>query len=270
MAARDRAIHARASPGGGRWAPYVAPTAQLTVLNLSQLVAGVRPLARDARQTATSLQPRLHFDDDRGGTRAAGKGSLDKNLWCAGETGLVRRPCIAIVGARDVSSEGAGRARQLARDLAAAGVVVVSGLARGVDTEALTAAIEARGRVIAVIGTPIDKAYPTENRRLQERIYREHLLISPFPPGQRVFRGNFPERNRLMAAVSDASVIVEADDVSGALHQAAECVRLGRWMFIARAVMEDPALRWPGRFAKEPTVKVLTETADILGVLPRG
>jgi DNA processing protein len=124
--------------------------------------------------------------------------------------------------------------------------------------------------VIAVIGTPLDRAYPAENRRLQELIRREHLLISPFPPGQRVVRGNFPRRNRLMAEISDASVIIEASETSGALHQASECVRLGRWMFIARPLMDDPVLEWPRRFEKVATVKTLTETADVLRVLPRG
>src|SRR5207247_10097113 len=107
-----------------------------------------------------------------------------------------------------------------------AGIVVVSGLARGVDTEALSAAIAAGGRVIAVIGTPIDKAYPAENKRLQEQIYSEHLLISQFPPGRRVYQSNFPERNKLMAAISDATVIIEAGETSGTLHQAAAWVRV--------------------------------------------
>jgi predicted Rossmann fold nucleotide-binding protein DprA/Smf involved in DNA uptake len=79
----------------------------------------------------------------------------------------------------------------------------------------------------------------------QEQIWREHLLISPFPEGRLVFRSNFPQRNRVMAALSDATVIIEAYDTSGTLHQAAECQRLGRWLFIARAVADDPSLTWP-------------------------
>ena len=133
-------------------------------------------------------------------------------LFCAGNLTLVRNPCVAIVGTREPGRLGAGRARRLARELVRAGVVTVSGLARGIDTEALTSAMKAGGRVIAVIGTPLDKAYPVENKRLQEQIYREHLLVSQFPPGQRVFQSNFPVRNRLMAAMTDATVIVEASD----------------------------------------------------------
>ncbi len=143
----------------------------------------------------------------------------------------------------------------------------MSGLARGVDTEALTAAMEAGGHVVAVIGTPVDRAYPAENAALQERIYREHLLVSQFAPDQRVFPSNFPERNKLMAALSDVTAIVEAGDTSGTLHQAAECIRLGRWLFIAKSVLDDTGLQWPNRFRSEPTCRPLAETADILTVL---
>jgi DNA processing protein len=146
----------------------------------------------------------------------------------------------------------------------AAGVVVVSGLAKGVDTEALSAAMQAGGRVVAVIGTPIDMAYPAENKHLQEQIYRDHLLVSQFPTGERVFRANFPERNKLMAALSDATAIIEAGDTSGTLHQAAECVRLGRWLFIAKSVVDDPSLQWPKRFLGQPRVASFSSTDDII------
>lgn len=190
-------------------------------------------------------------------------------LFCAGNLTLVRNPCVAIVGTREPGRLGAGRARRLARELVRAGVVAVSGLARGIDTEALTSAMKAGGRVIAVIGTPLDKAYPVENKRLQEQIYREHLLVSQFPPGQRVFQSNFPVRNRLMAAMTDATVIVEASDSSGTLHQATECVRLGRWLFLAESVVKNPQLTWPAKFVDKPRVRVLTSTQDMLAVLDR-
>ncbi|OGV71868.1 MAG: DNA processing protein DprA [Lentisphaerae bacterium RIFOXYA12_64_32] len=188
-------------------------------------------------------------------------------LWVAGDTALVRRPCVAIVGTREVTEAGAARARRLAKELAQAGVVVVSGLAKGVDTEALQCAIENGGKTIAVIGTPLDTAYPAENKRLQETIYREHLLVSQFPQGSRVFPGNFPQRNKVMAAITDATVIMEASDTSGTLHQAAECQRLGRWLFIAHAVVSDKALTWPAKFLGHPRARVLTDSRDLLAVL---
>ena len=122
---------------------------------------------------------------------------------------------LAVIGARKASELGRRRARQFARQLAENGVVVVSGLADGIDTEALEAAIDAGGKVVGVIGTPLSKAYPAKNAELQEAIYRDHLLISQFPSGARVFPSNFPARNRTMAALSDASVVIEASDTSG-------------------------------------------------------
>jgi DNA processing protein len=193
----------------------------------------------------------------------------DINVFLAGDAELLRSPCVSIVGTREASDEGWSRARRLARELATKGVVVVSGLARGIDTAALTGAIEAGGQVIAVIGTPIDKAYPAENAELQQEIYRKHLLVSPFPSGERVFPSNFPKRNRVMAALSDASVIVEASDTSGTLHQAAECQRLGRWLFIMRSVAEDRGLKWPAKFIGKPKVAVLSTTLDLLRAVRR-
>jgi DNA protecting protein DprA len=193
----------------------------------------------------------------------------DIEVFLAGDANLLHSPCVSIVGTREVSDEGRSRARRLSRELATNGVVVVSGLAKGVDTAALSAAIEAGGRVIAVIGTPVDKAYPIENAEMQQDIYRKHLLVSPFPVGEQVFPSNFPKRNRVMAALSDASVIVEASDTSGTLHQAAECQRLGRWLFIMQSVAEDRRLKWPAKFIGKPKVAVLASTADILDVVRR-
>lgn len=227
---------------------YHAPKAMET-LSLAELLG-------DARSVKPEQQERLGF---YGGERV--------QLWCAGDRSLLKRPAVAVVGTRNVSQEGAARARRLSRDLVNAGVVIVSGLAKGVDTCALTSAMENGGHVIAVIGTPIDKAYPAENRPLQERIYADHLLISQFKPGTRVFPSNFPERNKLMAAISDATVIIEASDTSGTLHQAAECVRLERWLFIAKSVLDDPELSWPRRFQGYERMRPLTETADVLAIL---
>lgn len=191
------------------------------------------------------------------------------HLYYSGNVDVLCRPAISIVGTRDVSDEGRRRARKLARELVAVGVTVVSGLAKGVDTEALSAALEVGGRTAAVIGTPLDKAYPAENAALQEQIYREHLLLTPFNIGEVTYRGNFPKRNRVMAAVSDATVIVEASDTSGTLHQAAECGRLGRWLFIMRSVADDKALSWPKKFIDKPKVAVISSTQDILDNLKK-
>lgn len=188
-------------------------------------------------------------------------------VFVAGDTSLLNGRCVAVIGARKASEMGRRRARKLGAQLAAAGVVVVSGLAEGIDTEALTGAMEAGGSVVGVIGTPIEQAYPAINKALQEAIYRDHLLISQFPTGQRVFPSNFPARNRTMAALSDASVVIEASDTSGTLHQAAECQRLGRWLVIARNVVDDPGLTWPAKFLDYPKALVLDSTAQLLSTV---
>lgn len=188
-------------------------------------------------------------------------GAKDAYVYFAGDLGLLKKKAVSIVGTRDVSEEGARRAARLARELAGAGVVVMSGLAKGVDTAALTSALSVRGNLAAVIGTPLQKAYPIENAGLQTEIAEHHLLVSPFAEGETVFKGNFPKRNRVMALLSDATVIVEASDTSGTLHQAAECIQRGRWLFILKSVLDHPNVTWPSRFLKEDRT-VIVETMD--------
>jgi DNA protecting protein DprA len=205
------------------------------------------------RSGRTSLIDRQHLQD-----------ASRTTVFCAGDLDVLIGPAVSIVGSRAVSDLGWLLAADLARDLATADVTVISGLARGVDTAALTSAIASGGRVAAVIGTPLNRAYPVENAELQEQIYNRHMLISPFKIGRRVLRNNFPMRNRLMAAISDATVIIEASDTSGTLHQAEECVRLGRWLFIAKAVVDNALLSWPRRFLEHAKTSVLTSADDIL------
>lgn len=231
-----------------------APPTDVREIDLTDL------LARRGGEPFEPKQLDLMFGKEAGQTERRST----KPIWCAGDLDALRAPAVAIVGTRNVSEAGAARARKLARGLSDADVAVVSGLAEGVDTEALTEAMKAGGRVAAVIGTPIDKAYPAKNARLQETIYRDHLLISQFPLGTRTFRSHFPERNRLMAAVSDATVVIEASDTSGTLHQSAECVKLGRWLFIAKSVVDDPNLTWPAKFLDYENCVVLERVEDVL------
>ena len=200
---------------------------------------------------------------------SSGSSRKDAVLYAAGDVSLLSAPCVAIVGTRQVSPDGHARARRLARELAQAGVTIVSGLAKGIDTAAHTGAMDNGGRTVAVIGTPLNKAYPAENGHLQESIWRNHLLISPFAAGDHVFKANFPKRNLVMAALSDATVIIEASDTSGTLHQAAECQRLGRWLFIAKSVVEDKSLSWPSKFIGLPKVAALNNTGDIIDAIRR-
>jgi DNA processing protein len=114
------------------------------------------------------------------------------------------------------------------------GLVVVSGLAAGVDAEVHGTVIACGGDTIAVIGTDLDRAYPRENGALQERIYREHLLVSPFAPGTPTRPANFPIRNRVMARLTVATVLVAAGEKSGTRHQVRECLALRRPVLVSR------------------------------------
>lgn len=191
----------------------------------------------------------------------------DTRLFYAGDLSLLQRSSVAIVGAREVSEEGQRRARRLSRELAAEGFTIVSGLAKGVDENAHRAALEVGGRTAAVIGTPLSQAYPAQNKGLQQEIAEHHLLLTPFHEGARVFPSNFPKRNRVMAALTDGTVIIEASDSSGTLHQAVECERLGRWLFLLQSVVDNDRLEWPKRFARYNRTRVVRTTGDILNAL---
>jgi len=164
---------------------------------------------------------------------------------------LLARPSVAIVGSRRASPYWVERAAELSTSLARAGVVIMSGLAEGIDVAAHTAAMLV-GHTIAVIGTPLDRAYPAVHGELQTGIWERHLLVSPVPIGTATLPRHFPQRNRVMAGLSRATVILEASDKSGTLHQAAECVRLGRPIFVDQLLLKDKSLTWPSRFPITP------------------
>jgi DNA processing protein len=174
-----------------------------------------------------------------------------------------------MVGARDATRDGLRRAARLARILAEHGVIVVSGLARGIDTAAHRAAIAAGGSTIAVLGTPLDKAYPRDNAKLQRQIAERHLLVSQFPPGAATRPEHFTMRNRTMALVSDASVIVEAGDSSGSLVQGWETLRLARPLFFLKSIASRRDLTWPAKMAGYGA-QPLAQPEELLDVLPYG
>ena len=170
------------------------------------------------------------------GVRIHGAGEYPQNLrdadhpvellYFQGLWDLVNTRSVAIVGTRQPSESGVSRAAKLARLLVADGFTIVSGLARGIDTAAHTAAIAASGFTIGVLGTPITESYPRENRKLQKEIADKHLLISQVPIvrySQQHVRANsyfFPERNVTMSALTEATIIVEAGETSGTLVRA--------------------------------------------------
>jgi DNA processing protein len=147
------------------------------------------------------------------------------------ELGLLCRPAVAIVGARACSPYGSQVARLLARELAAAGLVVVSGLARGIDGEAHRGALDAGGTTVAVLGCGIDRDYPAAHAQLAARLCDRGLVVSEYAPGVEPAPWRFPARNRVIAALAAATVVVEARERSGALITADFALEAGREVF---------------------------------------
>lgn len=189
-------------------------------------------------------------------------------LYFQGAWELITTRAVAVVGTRKPTAEGVKRTKQLARKLVEDGFTVVSGMAEGVDTAAHTSVIEAGGQTIAVIGTPLGHVYPKANAELQDRIAREYLVISQVPveryesQNYRVNRFFFPERNKTMAALTEATIIVEAGETSGTLVQAREALKQRRKLFILNSCFERSDLNWPRRFEQEGAIRV-RDYADI-------
>jgi DNA processing protein len=191
-----------------------------------------------------------------------------KQLYVSGKMPIpLPSPRVAVIGSRKPSLKGLDAASKIAKVLAENRVVVVSGLAEGIDTAAHKSAIEANGQTIAVLGTPLDKFYPQKNTTLQQLIMKEHLAVSQFPTGYPIMPKNFVIRNRTMALIADASIIVEAGNSSGSLHQGWEALRLGRPLFIWSPLMHDPSLNWPQQMAAYGAIE-FTDPQEVLEYLP--
>ena len=146
---------------------------------------------------------------------------------------------VAVVGTRDASPRGLERARQLSERLVQEDVVVVSGMARGIDTAAHTATLDAGGRTIAVIGTGITKTYPAENKALCERIVEGGMVVSQFWPTSSPARWTFPRRNAVMSGIAQGTAVIEASSTSGAKMQARLALEHGKKVFLLKSLVTD-------------------------------
>ncbi len=176
-------------------------------------------------------------------------------------------PRVSIVGSRKASQEGIANAKEIATTLLKMGVVIVSGLAEGIDTAAHKTAIWSGGRTIAVIGTPLNKTYPQKNFQLQQEIKKNYLVVSQFMIGHNTTPKDFVFRNRTMALISDATIIVEAGDNSGSLHQGWEALRLGRTLFIWTSLIHNPVLEKPRQLLKYGAIE-LSNPMDVIDSVP--
>ncbi len=190
-------------------------------------------------------------------------------LYYMGNIELLSSYCVAVVGSRKCSDYGRRTAMKLGGKLAAEGITVVSGMARGVDTFAHKGALEAGGKTIAVMGTPIDECYPAANRQLKERIIEKGLVLSEYPPGYPTDRKNFPQRNRIISGLSRATILGEAGLNSGALITANLAVDQGREVYAIPANIDNPKALGGNLLIKDgasPLV-VLDDIFDDLGIM---
>jgi DNA processing protein len=173
---------------------------------------------------------------------------------------------VAIVGTRAVTPYGRQVTEELATILAHNGVTIVSGLARGVDAVAHSAAIKAGGRTLAVLGSGVDKIYPPEHRQMAEKIISQGAVISDYAPGTPPESANFPPRNRIISGLSMAVVVVEAGDTSGALITAEFAVEQGRDVFAVPGPVYAPQSKGTNRLISNGA-KALLQPTDVLEAL---
>jgi DNA processing protein len=188
-------------------------------------------------------------------------------LYARGDLALVGAPAIGIVGTRRPTAYGRAMAERLANDLAARGLVIVSGLARGVDSAAHRGALQVGGKTIAVLGTGMDVPYPAENKKLLAEIAEKGLLLSEFPLGSFPAPQNFPIRNRIIAGLSLGVVVVEAAQYSGSLITARLAMEQNREVFgVPGAVTNKNS--WGPHIRIKQGAKLVQDWQDVVEELP--
>ncbi|HEY7526554.1 MAG TPA: DNA-processing protein DprA [Candidatus Limnocylindria bacterium] len=244
--------------------PRLAPDAPLALRRLRQRGAATiarrvgSDLARVRGQALTALDaaypPALAMADPR-----------PPVLYAAGDLTAFSPPAVAIVGTRRATGYGRSVAQELADELARAGVTVVSGLAIGIDGEAHGAAVAAGGRSVGVLPSPLDRIYPPRHRELAERMVAAGgALLSEVAPGNVIGRPDFARRNRIIAGLAQAVVVVEAPDRSGALLTAAAAVQLERELFAVPGPIDSLASRGCNRLIADQLAAVVMSSAGLL------
>jgi len=188
-------------------------------------------------------------------------------IFLLGNCGLLDCPAVAIVGSRDHSPYGAEVCRTLATAAARRGIVVISGMARGLDAVGHLAALDAGGATIGVLGNGLGVVYPAANRALYERVAAQGLLITEFPPGERPSVYTFPRRNRLISALARVTVVVEAASGSGALITADAALEQGRDVLAVPGNITSHTSVGTNRLIRDGAIPVL-EVEDLLGLYP--
>lgn len=187
-------------------------------------------------------------------------------LFTSGDAGLLLLPQVAIVGARSATPAGLAQARAFARELAAAGFVVTSGMADGVDGAAHQGALDAGRPTVAVVGTGLDRVYPSKHHALARRIAQEGVLVSEFPLGTPARANHFPRRNRILSGLALGTLVVEADLESGSLITARLAGEQGREVFALPGSIHNPLSRGCHRLIRDGArlAETASEVAEVL------
>jgi DNA processing protein len=184
-------------------------------------------------------------------------------LFAIGDLDLLAQPGIGVVGTRAPTDYGRRTAMGLAGELARAGLPIVSGMARGIDSAAHAAALDAGGTTVGVLGHGIDRIYPPENEKLFRRVRERGLLITELAPGEEPNAGNFPRRNRLIAALSLGVLVVEMGEKSGAQHTVTYALEQGKEVFAVPGPIGSPQSAGTNQLLKDGA-RLVTSAADIL------
>lgn len=266
-----------------RWIPVVSRSGPSAVVERLRTPAGRRELSRElgrklGRPVTEFVDEQLKLSEREGCRLVSISESAYPSLlreipdpppllYCRGGMEALERPAICIVGSRSADRRGRVTARSLASALSRCGLLVVSGLARGIDSEAHEGGLEGEGSTCAILGSGLDILYPPENRLLAGKIARQGLVLSELPLGTPPLRANFPRRNRILSGISLGVVVVQADTKSGAMVTARLAREHDRELYAVPGPVENPLSRGPHMLLRHGAC--LVESAqDILDSLP--
>lgn len=188
-----------------------------------------------------------------------------KTLYCMGDIRLLQAERkVAVVGTRTATDYGKLCCQKLVSTLCSANVVTVSGLALGIDAICQEATLNLKGKTIAVVGSGLDEIYPKQNTNLWKRVAKEGLLVSEYPLGMKAFPKNFPERNRIIAGLSQAVVVVESKERVGSLITAELALEENRDVYAIPGDIDSPCSRGCNQLIRDSQAKLLAKMEEIL------
>ncbi|MGO8732425.1 MAG: DNA-processing protein DprA [Terriglobia bacterium] len=269
-----RGAHKLVEHFGSPQAAYMASLTELESCGIPARVAqsifaqaGLKEAARDLEASAKAGCQVVEYSSDDYPPRLKQIPDPPLVLYVRGDVKVLSRHALAIVGARRPTAYGSQVAQRLAHDLAQRQLVIVSGLARGIDSAAHRGALEAAGKTVAVLGSGIDVIYPRENKRLAEQVTESGALISEFPPGTSPAPENFPIRNRTISGLSLGVLVIEAAEYSGSLITARLALEQNREVFAVPGNITSAQSFGPNHLIKQGA-KLVDEWIDVIEEFP--